>query len=79
MFPSFPRYKEGTGGRGQIEPGPPVTRREMGHSIEQGAGGLSFVEIQRFCGIRPKTFETDCISSNLHLYHGISISGPTVS
>jgi hypothetical protein len=24
MFPSFPRYKEGTGGRGQIEPGPPV-------------------------------------------------------
>ena len=24
MFPSFHRYKEGTGGRGQIEPGPPV-------------------------------------------------------
>jgi hypothetical protein len=24
MFPSFPCYKEGTGGRGQIEPGPPV-------------------------------------------------------
>ncbi len=24
MFPSFPRYKEGTGRRGQIEPGPPV-------------------------------------------------------
>jgi hypothetical protein len=24
MFPSFPRYKEGTGGRRQIEPGPPV-------------------------------------------------------
>ncbi len=24
MSPSFPRYKEGTGGRGQIEPGPPV-------------------------------------------------------
>ena len=24
MFPSFPRYKEGTGGRPQIEPGPPV-------------------------------------------------------
>jgi hypothetical protein len=36
------------------------TRREMGHNIEQGAGGLSFVEIQRFCGICPKTFETDC-------------------
>ena len=33
----------------------------MGHNIEQGAGGLSFVEIQRFCGICPKTFETDCI------------------
>ena len=32
----------------------------MGHNIEQGAGGLSFVEIQRFCGICPKTFETDC-------------------
>ena len=29
----------------------------MGHNIEQG--GLSFVEIQRFCGICPKTFETD--------------------
>jgi hypothetical protein len=27
MFPSFPRDKEGTGGRGQIEPGPPVTRQ----------------------------------------------------
>jgi hypothetical protein len=26
-------------------------------------GGLSFVEIQRFCGICPKTFETDCSSS----------------
>jgi hypothetical protein len=24
MFPSFRRYKEGTGGRGKIEPGPPV-------------------------------------------------------
>jgi hypothetical protein len=24
MFPSFPCYKEGTGGRGQIAPGPPV-------------------------------------------------------
>jgi hypothetical protein len=24
MFPSFPHYKEGTGGRWQIEPGPPV-------------------------------------------------------
>ena len=36
----------------------------MGHNIEQGAGGLSFVEIQRFCGICPKTFETDC-SSNI--------------
>ena len=36
------------------------TRREMGHNIEQGAGELSFVEIQRFCGICPKTFEIDC-------------------
>jgi hypothetical protein len=24
MFPSFPHYKEDTGGRGQIEPGPLV-------------------------------------------------------
>jgi hypothetical protein len=36
MFPSFPRYKEGTGlfcgtgGRGQIEPGPTVTRLSQG-------------------------------------------------
>jgi hypothetical protein len=33
------------------------------HNIEQGPGGgdiLKFVEIQRFCGICPKTFETDC-------------------
>ena len=30
MFPSFPRYKEGTGGRGQVEPGPPVVKgREL--------------------------------------------------
>ena len=33
----------------------------MGHNIEQGLGGLSFVEIQRFCG---KTFETDCPKGN---------------
>ena len=37
----------------------------MGHNIEQGwAGGLSFVEIQRFCGICPKTFETDSLKGN---------------
>jgi hypothetical protein len=36
----------------------------MGHNIEQGAGGLSFVEIQRFCGICPKSFETDCSLSH---------------
>jgi hypothetical protein len=29
----------------------------MGHNIVQGAGGLSFVEIQRFCGICPKTLK----------------------
>ena len=40
------------------------TRREMGHNIEQGAGGLTFVEIQRFCGICSKTFETDCLKGN---------------
>jgi hypothetical protein len=34
----------------------------MGHNIERGAGGLTFVEIQRFCGICPKAFETDCRS-----------------
>jgi hypothetical protein len=44
----------------------------MGHNIEQeagggggGGGGLTFVEIQRFCGICPKTFETDCKSNYL--------------
>jgi hypothetical protein len=29
-------------------------------TLNRGRGGLSFVEIQRFCGICPKTFETDC-------------------
>ena len=29
MFPSFPRYKEGTGGRGQIEPGPLVLLSDL--------------------------------------------------
>jgi hypothetical protein len=33
MFPSFPRYKEGTGGRGQIEPGPPVEQPERNHRL----------------------------------------------
>jgi hypothetical protein len=33
------------------------TWREMGHNIEQGAGGLTFVEIQRFCGICPKALK----------------------
>jgi hypothetical protein len=32
----------------------------MGHNIDRWEGGLSFVEIQRFCGICPNTFETDC-------------------
>jgi hypothetical protein len=32
----------------------------MGHNIEQGAGGLSYVELQRLWPICPKTFETDC-------------------
>ena len=27
MFPSFPHYKEGTGGRGQNEPGPPMEKQ----------------------------------------------------
>ena len=35
MFPSFPRYKEGTGGRGQIEPGPPVVRYENADDFEK--------------------------------------------
>ena len=29
-------------------------------TLNRGRGGLTFVEIQRFCGIFPKTFETDC-------------------
>ena len=29
MSPSFPRYKEGTGGRGQIEPGLPVGKPQV--------------------------------------------------
>jgi hypothetical protein len=29
-------------------------------TLSRGRGGLSFVEIQRFCGICPNTFETDC-------------------
>jgi hypothetical protein len=45
----------------------------MGHNIEQGAGVLTFVEIQRFCGICPKTFETDCsvIYSSVNFYDSI--------
>jgi hypothetical protein len=37
MFPSFPRYKEGTGGRGQIEPGPPVAKQEIKENLPQGS------------------------------------------
>ena len=29
-------------------------------TLSRGRGDLSFVEIQRFCGICPNTFETDC-------------------
>jgi hypothetical protein len=29
-----------------------------------GVGGVMFVEIQRFCGICPKTFETDCLKGS---------------
>ena len=39
MFPSFPCYKEGTGGRGQIEPGPPVVK----HSVSNGKRHVSNV------------------------------------
>jgi hypothetical protein len=33
-------------------------------TLSRGRGGLTFVEIQRFCGICPKTFETDCLEGN---------------
>ena len=33
---------------------------EWDTTLNRVRGGLSFVEIQRFCGICPKTFETDC-------------------
>jgi hypothetical protein len=33
-------------------------------NLFEGAGGLAFVEIQRFCGICPKTFETECLKGN---------------
>jgi hypothetical protein len=36
----------------------------MGHNTEQGAGGMTFVEIQRFGGICTKTFEIDCLKGN---------------
>ena len=39
MFPSFPCYKEGTGGRGQIEPGPPVILHAVNSPIYGGGGG----------------------------------------
>jgi hypothetical protein len=35
MFPSFPHYKEGTGGRGQIEPGLPVVPPEKSQDKEK--------------------------------------------
>ena len=38
---------------------------EWDTTLNRGRGELSFVEIQRFCGICPKTFETDC-RSRLH-------------
>jgi hypothetical protein len=41
---------------------------EKWDNIEQGAGGLTFVEIQRFCGICPKTFETDCSLKTLQQF-----------
>jgi hypothetical protein len=37
---------------------------EWDTTLKGGGGGLSFVEIQRFCGICPKTFETDCTLHN---------------
>ena len=33
-------------------------------TLSRGRGDLSFVEIQRFCGICPNTFETDCLKGN---------------
>jgi hypothetical protein len=54
----------------------------MGHNIEQGAGGLSFVEIQRVCGICPKTFEIDCSLIDIPVtnttQHDIVLSGRLV-
>ena len=34
-------------------------------TLSRGRGDLSFVEIQRFCGICPNTFETDCSLSKI--------------
>jgi hypothetical protein len=56
MFPSFPCYKEGTGGRGQIEPGPPVIKYvKMGGTMRWAelkmcrfwAGGISSCPFSR--------------------------------
>ena len=55
MFPSFPRYKEGTGGRGQIEPGPPVIRwihRIHGWNGSNGwNGSIFFFYISKYLSI----------------------------
>jgi hypothetical protein len=37
-------------------------------TLNRGRGGLTFVEIQRFCGICPKTFETDCLKGIFNLF-----------
>jgi hypothetical protein len=41
MFPSFPRYKEGTGGRGQIEPGPPVVKQILACHFIHGTAKMT--------------------------------------
>jgi hypothetical protein len=46
MFPSFPRYKEGTGGRGQVEPGPAVIERKI-----FGVSSLSYLMTGCILGI----------------------------
>ena len=48
MFPSFPRYKEDTGGRGQIEPGPPVPEGDHDESLPWfDRCDKDFVELQK--------------------------------
>ena len=66
MFPSFPSYKEGSGGRGQIEPGPPVHKAVTKDTIARWVKSIlqqSGIDTDKFTCHSTRAASTSCVKA----------------